>query len=206
MEKESIINHAWTFGFGGMEKSELGFMYDNCHGKKILELGSEMGQSAYVIAMVANDLTCVDVWDDTYEHLNHDERQKNCYVNDQILYKDKEINKNNIFEQFKENCKEFISTNKIKYVKGKTQDVVNEFDNESFDIILIDADHSHEGVISDINNYIPKLKKDGYLFFHDYGCGTWTGVTTACNQAVSEGKIRFEGRFERIAIFKVNEK
>jgi predicted O-methyltransferase YrrM len=203
MEKNELIEHVWSFGFGGMEKDELKFIYDISHNKNILELGSEMGQSAYVMAAVADNITCVDVWDDTYEHLNNDPRQKTVYLNDQKLYQDEEINKNDIFGQFKKNCKEFIDSGKLKYVKGKTLDVIDNFENESFDIILIDADHSYDGVYGDINTYLPKLKKDGHLIFHDYGCGMWTGVKQACDQAVSENKIEFLSQHNRVAIFKI---
>lgn len=210
MEKQQLIDHVWKFGFGGMEKDELSYMYDISKDKVILELGSEMGQSAYIMASVAQNIVCVDAWDDTYEHLNNDPKQKNVYVNDITLYKnqpknfDGELkNKDNIFEQFKTNCKEFIDSGKLHYVKGKTLDVIDQFENQYFDIILIDADHSYEGVYGDINAYIPKLKKDGYLAFHDYGCGMWTGVKQACDQAVNEGKIEFVTQNQRIALFKL---
>jgi predicted O-methyltransferase YrrM len=203
MEKNQLIEYVWSFGFGGMEKDELHYVYDLSRNKTILELGSEMGQSAYVMASVANSITCVDAWDDTYEHLNNDPKQKTVYLSDQKLYQDKEINKNDIFGQFKRNCKEFIDSGKLKYIKGKTLDVVNQFENESFDVILIDADHSYEGVYGDICAYLPKLKKDGYLTFHDYGCGMWTGVKQACDQAESENKIQFVTQSNRIGIFKL---
>jgi SAM-dependent methyltransferase len=202
MERNELVEYVWSFGFGGMEKEELKFVYDISHNKTILELGSEMGQSAYVMADVADNVTCVDAWDDTYEHLNNDLRQKTVYLSDQKLYQDKEVNKNDIFGQFKKNCKPFIDSGKIKYVKGKTLDVVDNFENESFDIILIDADHSYEGVYGDINAYLPKLKKDGYLVFHDYGCGMWTGVKQACDQAIEENKIEFITQFQRVGVFK----
>lgn len=203
MEKKDLIEYVWKFGFGGMEKDELAFMYDFSYNKNILELGSEIGQSAYIMALVANKIVCVDAWDDTYEHLNNDPIQKNIYLNDQEFYKNKPINKNNIFEQFKYNCKEFIDSGKLEYIKGKTLDVVNQFKDESFDIILIDADHSYEGVYKDINAYLPKLKKDGYLIFHDYGCGMWTGVKQAADQAEQEEKIQFVDKYQRIGIFKL---
>lgn len=210
MEKNNLIEHVWKFGFGGMEKDELGFMYDISSNKTILELGSEMGQSAYIMASVANKVVCVDAWDDTYEHLNNDPRQKNVYVNDITYYQNKPKmfdnqakNKNDVFGQFKYNCKEFIDSGKIEYVKGKTLDVVNKFDDKSFDIILIDADHSYEGVYGDINAYFPKLKEKGHLAFHDYGCMMWTGVKQAADQAVEENKIEFITQHNRIAIFKI---
>jgi len=210
MEKNELIEYVWKFGFGGMEKDELSFVYDLSLNKNILELGSEMGQSAYVMASVANKVICVDAWDDTYEHLNNDPKQKNVYISDITLYKNnpkifngQAKNKDNVFDQFKNNCKEFIDSKKIEYIKGKTLDVVNQFEDESFDIILIDADHSYEGVYGDINAYLPKLKKNGYLTFHDYGCGMWTGVKQAADQAEQEGKIQFINKYQRVGVFKL---
>lgn len=34
MEKDELIEHVWAFGFGGMEKDELGFIYDISNNKK----------------------------------------------------------------------------------------------------------------------------------------------------------------------------
>jgi SAM-dependent methyltransferase len=203
MEKHNIIEHVWEFKYGGMEKNELDFMYDLSKDKVILELGTEVGQNAYVMASVANKVVCVDAWDDAYEHLNNDPIQKSLYLSNQILYQNEEINKYDIFGQFKRNCKKFIDSGKLKYIKGKTLDVVDQFEDESFDIILIDADHSYEGVLNDIYHYLPKVKKDGLLVFHDYGCGMWTGVTQAAEQAENKGLIEFDSQFERIAIFKI---
>jgi predicted O-methyltransferase YrrM len=41
------------------------------------------------------------------------------------------------------------------------------FQDESFDLVFIDADHTYEGVAQDIKDWMPKLKKGGYLFGHD---------------------------------------
>ena len=199
--KQETVDHAWTFGYGGMIKPELETMYDLARGLEVLELGCEMGQSSYVMASVAKRVTCVDAWDDTYEHLNHDERQKNNYLNDQVLYKDHEITKYNVFEKFKNNCAPHIESDKVRFIKGKTQEVAHNFEDESFDLILVDADHSYEGAISDIHNYWKKLKKDGIMVFHDFGGSAWPGVERACIQAVDEGILKFIGVKDRIAVF-----
>ena len=146
---------------------------------------------------------CVDIWDDSYEHLSHDALQKEVYLNAKQVFKDEAVNKNNIFEQFCNNCKEFIALGKIRYIKGNTKEVVSNFRDASFDIILIDGDHSFEGVRNDIGNYIPKLKKDGLLIFHDYGCGMWTGVKQACDEFENNNIIELVQQFQRVAIFKL---
>ena len=83
MDIDKIIDKVWSFGFGGMTQSELKYLTTFCSNKNILELGSEIGQSAYVMASIADKVTCVDAWDDTYEHLNNDLKQKEVYLNDQ---------------------------------------------------------------------------------------------------------------------------
>lgn len=199
--KEDVIKKAWTFVSGGMIESELSYIYDLCKDRKVLELGTYTGQAAFVMAHTAKHLTCVDIWDDTFEHLNNDIVQKNVYINNKLNLGDRD----DTFGQFKNNCKEFIDSGVISFVKGRTQDIVNEFKDESFDIILIDADHSYNGVISDIRNYISKCKKDGVLVFHDYGCSMWTGVKQAAQEIEREGKISFVSQSDRIAIFKINQ-
>lgn len=56
---------------------------------------------------------------------------------------------------------------RITLYYGKSQDLVEKFQNEYFDFIYVDGDHSYEGVKADIKNYWPKLKKGGVMAFHD---------------------------------------
>jgi len=41
-------------------------------------------------------------------------------------------------------------------------------ENESYDIIFIDGDHSYEGVSRDYNHWKYAVKKGGHMVFHDY--------------------------------------
>lgn len=50
---------------------------------------------------------------------------------------------------------------------------------ESLDFAFIDADHSFEGTLSDIESYWPKVKSGGLLSGHDYGCGGEVGRNVA---------------------------
>ncbi len=45
---------------------------------------------------------------------------------------------------------------------------VSHFPDEYFDLIYIDADHSYEGCLKDIEAWYPKLKKGGFFIGDDY--------------------------------------
>jgi len=47
---------------------------------------------------------------------------------------------------------------------------------ESLDFVFIDADHTEEAVRSDINNWLPKIRKGGLLSGHDI---SWPSVKNA---------------------------
>jgi predicted O-methyltransferase YrrM len=52
------------------------------------------------------------------------------------------------------------------------------FDNESIDLVFVDADHEYEAVKADIAAWWPKVKHGGVLAGHDYDPG-WPGVERA---------------------------
>jgi hypothetical protein len=191
MNKEEILCHALTFNYGGMKKNELSCLYDICKDKKVLELGSYVGMSSYVIASIAKILHCVDIWDDSFTHLQHDTDQQSVYISHQ----DKIINTMNLFTK---NCIDFIQSQKIIIHKGKTCDLVNMFEDENFDIIIIDADHSYEGVKNDYKNYCNKVNKNGMIIFHDYGA--WQGVTNFCNEIINDQQIKIIYKVEYLII------
>jgi predicted O-methyltransferase YrrM len=194
MNKQEIINHAISFQYGGQSYNELAYLYDICVDKNVLELGSMVGMSSYVIASVAKSLSCVDVWSDTQDHLSHDQEQAKVYAS--LL-----PGLPNMFESFNKNCKEFIESDKIKMYKGNTHDLVNEFLDNNFDVVFIDADHSYQGVSIDFSLYYSKVKPDGFIVFHDYGDSMWTGIKLFCDEMVAQNKIKFINQVERVAIF-----
>lgn len=42
-----------------------------------------------------------------------------------------------------------------------------------FDLVIIDGDHSYEAVKEDVKNYLPKLRKGGFLVLHDSATNQW---------------------------------
>jgi len=75
----------------------------------------------------------------------------------------------------------------VELHRGLTSERVPEFDDESFDFIYVDADHSYEGVKLDIEMCVGKLKPGGILAFNDYARIVRPGLGVfGVHQAVSE--------------------
>lgn len=56
---------------------------------------------------------------------------------------------------------------KIVIYKDTSENCVSKFENDQFDYIFIDGDHSYEGVLRDLNNYYSKVKTGGIFSGHD---------------------------------------
>lgn len=55
-------------------------------------------------------------------------------------------------------------------------------DDASMDFVFIDADHSYEAVLSDIDHWMPKVKAGGWLGGHDYHARKFPGVVQAVKE------------------------
>ena len=56
---------------------------------------------------------------------------------------------------------------RAKIIRGFTNKVHQEIENNSLDFIFIDASHDKQSVIEDIENWEPKVKKGGLVSGHD---------------------------------------
>lgn len=77
------------------------------------------------------------------------------------------------------------------------KDAVTFFRDDSLDFIYIDANHTYNALMEDINLWIPKIRKGGIISGHDYISRTeqWTadhayGIIQATNQYTREHNIR----------------
>ena len=70
------------------------------------------------------------------------------------------------FSDAKERLNKFQERSII--IKGLSQDVAANFDDESVGFLYIDGDHSYEGVKRDLEAWYPKVVKGGVIGFHDY--------------------------------------
>lgn len=57
---------------------------------------------------------------------------------------------------------------------------------EPLDLLIVDADHSHEGVMRDLEAWLPKISPGGLVMLHDYDAkdapNLWVGVKAAADE------------------------
>lgn len=72
-----------------------------------------------------------------------------------------------------------ITQENSRIVVGLSEDpsVVAELTGETFDLLLIDGDHSYEGVSSDWTHYSPLIRSGGLILVDDYENPAWPEVT-----------------------------
>jgi hypothetical protein len=68
--------------------------------------------------------------------------------------------------------KTYSDKKNVKIVKMKSDEAALLYEDEYFDWVYLDADHSYEAVINDIKNWLPKVKKGGVLSGHDFNPST----------------------------------
>jgi cephalosporin hydroxylase len=68
-------------------------------------------------------------------------------------------------------------------------------------LIIIDGDHSYEGVKFDFDTYFPILQPGGYVIFDDYNAREWPGVQQFIDHDLQEtSDLEYLGSFSRTAV------
>lgn len=81
----------------------------------------------------------------------------------------------------------------VKMHEGKSGQILSQFEDEYFDWIYVDADHSYEGVQADIKLAMNKVKPGGYLVFNDFARIVRKGFGVfGVHQAVCEFIVEYE--------------
>ncbi len=117
---------------------------------KMAEIGSYIGESTEIFAQNFSDSTihCIDPWQSGYDQLDL-----------------ASLDMDNVEFEFDRRMKQYSNIVKIK--KTSVDASVN-FENEYFDFVYIDANHTYNAVKEDIQTWLPKIKINGYIGFHDY--------------------------------------
>jgi len=161
--------------------------------KHILEIGSYFGGNFYVLCKLSNPLGLkISIDCPTFQN-------KETQSQLQIAY--------NYMKTFSENVRVINTDSHLDETKNVVLSIMQ---NQKFDFIFIDGDHSYEGVKKDFEMYSPLIKPGGYIAFHDINSTDHPnqsnyGVSKFWNELKSEHKFEFNSKsfFMGIGVVKI---
>ncbi len=135
---------------------------------KMLEIGSFMGESTLLFASMGcfDEIHCIEPFSGDFDEYKE-------YGDDWGVIK----------REFWTNTRHF--KDKIHLYKDFSYNMVDKFEDESFDFIYIDARHEYENIKLDLMDYLPKVKKGGSIGGHDYS-KEFSGVQRAVNEMCND--------------------
>lgn len=158
-------------------KNPLKIITDMCdlENKIICEIGVMNGQWAQkMYACNPKEMYLIDCWKSQ----------------DKILYKDKNNKSNEINEvRYNTVINLFRDNRNVTIIRKMSEDAVNDFEDEFFDFIYIDANHSYKNVLQDLNIWYPKIKINGWCSGHDLN--TQHGVKDAVIKFTNDHDLKF---------------
>lgn len=154
----------------------LEWVNQNFKGGIAVEVGTASGCFAkQILASYTNlsKLYCIDLW----AH------------QDEALYKDAcNIPQEQQEERYEQIQKDFNGNDKVVLIREWSHLAVNQFEDGSIDFMYLDANHSYEPCLQDLNLWLPKIKAGGILAGHDYYEGG--GVKQAVDEFAAANGIR----------------
>lgn len=94
-------------------------------------------------------------------------------------------------ESVKNKFIDYINDEIVFIKRGFSYDVVNDFPDDFFDFVYIDATHLYECVKKDISMFLPKLKRNGLMCGHDYYDIPSFSVIPAVDEYVDNGILEW---------------
>jgi len=140
---------------------------ENLDSKSVVcELGSHVGSSSALFAYYCKLVYCVDVW---------------TYI------------KTDYIPEFENDFDKYVlaNFNNVIKIKATTTQATENFENNSLNLVYVDADHEYESVKEDITNWLPKIKEGGFIAGHDY-YGIGNGVEQAVNEILGKPDKTYE--------------
>ena len=97
-----------------------------------------------------------------------------------------------LYKYFQNNIKPFKEFVEVIRADSQNPETAARFEDNSIAAIFIDGDHSHEGFIKDLLNWVPKVKPGGVISGHDYVWGG-KGVKPVVNAMLGDEIIVKKG-------------
>ena len=139
-----------------------------------LELGVWVGVTTFwLMKNTSLNMTCVDAWEVQDDNPEYDwQYNKKPKFSQQQLISLEEQKPAERWDHganekyFREQAAQW--GDRIKIIKGRSLDIIDQIPNNSMDFIFHDSDHSYPFVKNEIEAYWPKLKSGGYAIGDDY--------------------------------------
>lgn len=156
-----LINLASLAGVSGfLHPSEAEKLCELAAGKGVLEIGAFCGLSAFCMALTAESVLSLDHF---------------CAATDGQRH----TGAITTLEDYKRAVARF--TNVLPPVVA-TSEQASTVVSGPFDMVLVDATHTREEVLADIDRWWPKVKPGGVFCGHDYGHDNYPGVKEAFDE------------------------
>lgn len=139
---------------------------------KFVEVGCWLGKSICFLGETARDsgkpieIYAVDTWAGSNEEAHQD-------------YIKKLGGPDELYNKFWSNMQRAGIDHIIKPIRKDSERASELFENESLDMVFIDASHEYMDVLRDNDMWLPKVKKNGILAGHDY---PWPDVKKAVKE------------------------
>lgn len=148
--------------------------------KYVVEIGAFKGWSTTIIGGVATYLITID----TFKSSNLPCHQKGKSTLDEFVENTAYLNNNHVL----------IGDSHDEQVYSQVPCCIQ--------FLFIDGDHTYEGCLADLNNFVPKVAYDGIVGLHDYGL-MYPTVIAACANHFGRNPDEIHGT---LAIYKMQSK
>jgi predicted O-methyltransferase YrrM len=118
--------------------------------KTMIEIGSFVGESTVLFAQSFKKVIAIDPFEADYDPLD-----PTSYL----------FEFDNVYETYLDRITVYSN---IETIVDTSDNAVKELVGKEFDFVYIDGLHTYEGVKTDIQNYLPLVKKGGVIGGHDY--------------------------------------
>lgn len=152
-----------------------------------LELGVWVGTTTLFLMRNTNvRMTCVDAWEVQDDNPEYDWQynKKPVFRNGKLIRLEEFKHEGQVWnhdaneKKFRQEAEQW--GDRIKIIKGRSLNIIDQIADQSMDFIFHDSDHSYPFVKNEIEAYLPKLKPGGYSMGDDYN---WTPVKRSVREA-----------------------
>jgi predicted O-methyltransferase YrrM len=157
-------------GWFNMEQQYLKLLEATSENGIFVELGAYKGKStSFIVTEIINR-------DRNIQFYTVDTFQGDSGSNDlKEIQAYKQVNVSSMYEEFVANTNHLCEH--LETIIGKSNEAAQLFEDNSVDVIFIDAGHSASAVLADLKAWYPKMRNNSIMSGHDYN--SWVGVKTS---------------------------